>query len=411
MSVSRRQRKLSLGFYMDHQQFTVAKCSACGTSPVNHYVLLLNDYFNLYIIDPLRKVGSTVSRWRIFRWLEARLIALFLFILSTLRIIRFSKDQSKAVSGRSELIWKEAARRGIEMEQVLFLWRPLEYYRAKIGGRWEYFQSIPIPRRLIKGEYEVRLDDKFLLARDLRSAGIPVPISHTVSSLAHAHRAFDALTKPVIMKPRNGSRGRHTTTNIHTREQLESAYRLCRAIAKSIVVQEHLFGSVYRGTVVGGKLVGFFKANPPQITGDGKHTIHELVRQMNQARPEKLGEIRINDDAIAFLARLNLSPHAIPEKGRIVDLSAKTGRFYGGHTKEMFEEVHPEFVRYFEQAAEVMNAPVVGFDAIMEDPTKSPDNQRWGIIEGNSLPFIDLHYFAFEGKTRDIAPFVWDLWA
>lgn len=395
---------------MNHQHFPVSRCSACGTSPVNHQVLLVNDYFNLFITEPLSRIGSVVSHWRVFRWLEKIIIAIFLFILSTLRIIRFSKDQSRVASGRSELIWKEAARRGIEMEQVLAFGKALEYYRARIGDRWEYFQSIPIPRRFIKGEYEARLDDKFLLAQDLRGAGIPVPVSHTVSSLAHTHRVFDSLQKPVIVKPRNGSRGRHTTTNIQTREQLEAAYRLCRAIAATMVVQEHLFGSVYRGTVVNGKLVGFFKASPPRITGDGRRTIQELVDEMNRTRPEKLGEMHLNEDATAFLARLQLSAESVLPLGLTVDLSAKTGRFYGGYTKEMFEEVHPKFAAYFEKAAEVMNAPVVGFDAIMEDPTKDPDTQRWGIIEGNSLPFIDLHYFAFEGKTRDIAPFIWDLW-
>ena len=57
-----------------------------------------------------------------------------------------------------------------------------------------------------------------------------------------------------------------------------------------------------------------------------------------------------------------------------------------------------------------MGLPVVGFDVIIGDPTKSADSQRFGIIECNSLPFIDLHYYALEGKPRNIAGMIWDMW-
>jgi len=53
---------------------------------------------------------------------------------------------------------------------------------------------------------------------------------------------------------------------------------------------------------------------------------------------------------------------------------------------------------------------VVGFDCIIPDPTKDANSQRWGIIECNSLPFIDLHYFALEGKPKNIAGMIWDMW-
>lgn len=331
-------------------------------------------------------------------------------IFLTLRIVAFSRNIERVASGRSQLIWEEARRRGIEMEQAIFLGKPLEHYRAKIRGEWVYFQSIPIPPELVVHDYEARLDDKFILAQELAKAGIPVPVSHTVFSLRGAKKAFDSLTKPVIIKPRNGSRGRHTTTHIKTHADLLAAFKLCREIAASMVIQEHFFGSVYRATVVGGKLVGFFKADPPRVIGDGKASIRELVAQKNKSRPEKLGDVQLGEDALAFLARQGLTADSVLPAGVAVDLSAKTGRFYGGYTRELFEQVHPDFAAHFEKAAQVMNAPVVGFDAIMEDPAKDPAAQKWGIIEGNSLPFIDLHYYAFEGKTRDIAPFIWDLW-
>jgi hypothetical protein len=46
----------------------------------------------------------------------------------------------------------------------------------------------------------------------------------------------------------------------------------------------------------------------------------------------------------------------------------------------------------------------------MENPQDDPNNQKWGIIEANSLPFIDLHYWPLYGEPVNIASYVWDLW-
>ena len=195
-----------------------------------------------------------------------------------------------------------------------------------------------------------------------------------------------------------------------TTDQLAAAYKLGKMISSSLIIEEHLFGSVYRATVIGNKLVGFFRGSPPQVIADGTHTIRELIELKNKNKPEKISDIVVNDDVLAFLARKNFTLDSIPEKDLVVDLSAKTGRFYGGYTKEMFPEIHPKWHDIFKKAAEAVKAPIVGFDVIMEDPTNDPDSQTWGIIESNSMPFIDLHYFAYEGTPIDLSKNVWDLW-
>ena len=181
-------------------------------------------------------------------------------------------------------------------------------------------------------------------------------------------------------------------------------------IAHTLVVEEHLYGSVYRATVVGGKLVGFFRADPPRITGDGTHTIRELIEIQNASRPERIREIVINDDTLAFIARKGYTTESVLPLGEVLDLTAKTGRFYGGYTKEMLPEVHEKIHDYFRRAGEAVEASVVGFDVIIPNPTEDPGTQKWGIIEANSLPFIDLHYFAFEGEPVNPAYAIWELW-
>lgn len=177
-----------------------------------------------------------------------------------------------------------------------------------------------------------------------------------------------------------------------------------------MVAQEHLFGSVYRATVINNELVGFFRADPPRVTGDGKSTIAELIKIKNKNHHELLSDIEINQELLDFIKRQNHTLETILPSDTTIDLIAKTGRMYGGYTKEMLPEVHPKMHQIFKKAGEVVSAPVLGFDLIIEDPTADPDLQRWGIIECNSLPFIDLHYFSLEGEHINLAKNVWDLW-
>ncbi len=330
-------------------------------------------------------------------------------------LARFSTDKEKSISGRSRLMWDEAELRGIEMQQIVMFGKYLEQYRARIGGKWFYFQSIPIPYWLPQKGYDW-LDDKFRLASRLSASGIPAPKVAHVTFWFQARRAYARLNKPLIVKPRAGSRGRHTTTNIREMEELRAAYKLGKMIALSLVMEEHLYGSVYRATVIDGKLVGFFRADPPQVTGDGIRTIQELITEKNArkhadpATKDKLGDIEVNDDLHSFVARKGCTLASVIPQGFTRDLSAKTGRLYGGYTREMLPEVHPKMHEIFARAGTVVQASIVGFDLIIPDPKADPDTQSWGVIEANSLPFIDLHYLALEGAPINLAKNIWDLW-
>jgi cyanophycin synthetase len=95
-------------------------------------------------------------------------------------------------------------------------------------------------------------------------------------------------------------------------------------------------------------------------------------------------------------------------KGQGVSLSEKIGVNYGGSSCEDFEICHPDNKELFVQAARLVNDPIVGFDFIIPDITKSWKGQKCGFLEANSLPFIDLHYNPLLGKPRNVAAKVWD---
>ncbi|MDR3571953.1 MAG: hypothetical protein P4L81_07270 [Candidatus Pacebacteria bacterium] len=387
-------------------------CSACGASPVNHTVAFFTQSIEAWLDDRLLPLRSSAMYRRLDlltdRWLESLLPPL-VSALHALRIVRFSRDQERANTYRSQVIWEEASRRGIVMEQVVFLGATSELYRARIGTKTRYFQSLPIPSELRVGMYP-GLDDKYLFKALLHKNGIASPRAIRVSTRKEAEKAYQELQKPLVVKPRIGTRARHTTTNIFMLEDLFKAFDRAKVLCREGMVEEYLEGGVCRATVVNGVVVGFLQMLPARVTGDGIHSISELVDEKNRTRPERVKEVVIDAEHREYLGRLGYALDSVLEKGKTIALSRRTGRFEGGETRELPQEIHPNLRRYIERAAHVLQAIVVGFDLIIPDPTADPDTQRWGILEGNSLPFIDLHYLPLYGHPSNVAAAVWDLW-
>ncbi len=296
------------------------------------------------------------------------------------------------------------------MKQVWIGKRPLDLYRAVIHGKVYYFESIPIQPEFLT--FKKDWDNKLILKKELSKHGIPVPRHQGIPFIRtkSLDRIFSELTLPVIVKPQLGSRGRHTLTNITTLADFKEAVAIAGQIASNLVVEEHLHGSVCRATVVGGKLSGFYKGQAPTIIGDGVRTIGRLIEEKDGERNVRIMPVRLGEELYAHIARSGFGiDDVLPEDMTLV-LTHRNGRLFGGTTKEMIDSLHPSFIPVFEKAAAIIELSVAGFDCIIPDPTQSADSQRWGIIECNTLPFIDLHYYALEGAPRNIAGMIWDLW-
>jgi D-alanine-D-alanine ligase-like ATP-grasp enzyme len=296
------------------------------------------------------------------------------------------------------------------MEQILILGRPLDQYRAIINGKRIYFESLPIPYKFL--DMKQNWDDKITLKKELTKHGIPVPQSLQLPflNLKSLAKVFSKLPKPVIVKPKIGSRGRHTVTNINTLEQFIAGVKIVKKISVSISVEEHLDGYVCRATVVDGKLAGFFRTCAPYVVGDGVKTVKELIDERDANRNPRVQPVNTSVEMHNQISRAGFSIDDVLPSGVKISLSHRAGRLFGGTTREMIDELHPSFVPILEKAGKVVGLAVAGFDCIIPDPTQDQASQKWGIIECNTLPFIDLHYYALEGKPRNIAGMIWDMW-
>mgnify|MGYP001575766510 CR=1 FL=1 len=206
-------------------------CSYCGNAPINHFLSFLDSAIFFTFDNHAKKILEYVPSFLIS---FVDLVPCFLFnTLVFLKLAKFSDDIDKANNFRSRIIWEEARRRGISMEQIVFLNKPLDYYRATLNGKKIFFESIPIkPESLSVSK---NWDDKVILKQEFKKHEIPVPNFYAfslLSSLSCQRKIFDKLKKPIIIKPRAGSRGRHTVTNINTFEQFRKGVNIAGKICE-----------------------------------------------------------------------------------------------------------------------------------------------------------------------------------
>jgi len=341
--------------------------------------------------------------------------------------------------GRAKVLWEEAEKRGLEMREVRIFTRNTDMYvvRKSIPGTRKKeimtFSGVPRPKSADTANLS-HIDDKSYFKKMCQKEWMPYAEWWCALSLREAYTIFDRLKKPVIVKPRLWSRGRHTLTYINTREELRKAYKIAKQLCLWVIVEEQLFWPVYRGTVINYKLEGIFAAKVPQIMGDGTTNIRELISQKNLTRLEGIAEVKISAKMAWFLVRQCISNGSfnasdgydswyiplpkkgtkdifdyVPAKDTVIYLSEKIGMDYGGISGDEYDICHPDTMELFEKAGHVFNDTLLGFDLMIPDISRSWKEQKCGLLEANTAPFFNLHHDPFYGKPRNIAAKVWDM--
>ncbi|WKZ24888.1 MAG: ATP-grasp domain-containing protein [Patescibacteria group bacterium] len=382
-------------------------CLYCGNNPVSHHWTWFNETMAV-IFNPLIAFLTDNFLMQRFNRLFDHIFSLVGKILEKAGFLSYVKERPNKLSHRTEVLWDEADSRGWRFERLIFFGKDLDYYRVFVKNDHPIlFSGLPRPHYM-PGLGDWWIDDKYLVKKVLSAKGLPIPKGGGFSNYNSLLRVFKKLDKPVIIKPRLGSRGRHTTTFINSEEELFKAYKRAKQLCYWVIMEEHLIGDVYRGTMIGSKLVGVLSGNPPRITGDGQSTILQLIDLKNQNRHEGVSVFVPSDYTKEFLKKIGYNLNSVLPMGTTIDLTEKIGVSYGGSSAEVTQQTHPKIKDILEQAAKAIGDPMIGFDFIIKDISADPDNQKWGIIECNGLPFINLHHDPIEGPPINAAAAVWD---
>lgn len=382
-------------------------CLACGNNPTSHLGAWISSALSTWVNPWAQKFFQTYIGRELFYFAEWILNRFFeVFVL--LGVMKFDTDPSRVLSSRGRVLFDEAVARGWKIETALVYGRAMDMYRITFPhGKRMYFNGLPRPD-IHESPAVGWMDDKALLKKCLEKAGIPVPKGGGFGDWEKAKQCFYDLHCPVIVKPRLGSRGRHTTTNLTKIEDFEKAFWSAKEMGYYAIVEEHLIGSVYRATMIDGVLAGVLAGDPPRITGDGTKTIRELIERKNRSRDKRVSEVLLSDKLNSFLERQDYTLDATLPLDVTIDLSEKIGLSYGGKSREVTPDVHPKLRALLEQAAKVVDDPILGFDFITTDVSLDPDTVSWGIIECNAVPFINLHHDPLEGVPINVAGKLWD---
>ncbi|SEK78754.1 cyanophycin synthetase [Nitrosovibrio tenuis] len=250
--------------------------------------------------------------------------------------------------------------------------------------------------------------DKELTRMLLRTAGIPVPCGRPVANAEDAWAATLEIGGPVVVKPRDGNQGKGVGVNLTSREQVESAYAVAAKISGAVIVERYIPGHDHRILVVGNKLVAAARRDPPQVTGDGVHSISQLVAQINsdprrgEGHATLLTKISLDEIVLAHLATQGLTKESIPAKNMRVYLRNNANLSTGGTATDVTDDVHPELAARVVTAAQMTGLDICGVDVVCDSVLHPLEDQGGGVIEINATPGLRMHLQPSFGKGRAV---------
>ena len=250
--------------------------------------------------------------------------------------------------------------------------------------------------------------DKELTKQLLHAAGVAVPLGRPVTSAEDAWAAAQEIGGPVVVKPRDGNQGKGISVNIRSREEVMAAYETAIEFRDDILVERFLPGHDYRFLVIGDKLIAAARREPPQVIGDGVHTVRELVDIVNadprrgEGHATSLTKIRFDDIALARLALQGLQADSVPPRGTRVILRNNANLSTGGTATDVTDDVHPELAACAVAAAQTVGLDICGIDVVCDSVLKPLEDQGGGIVEVNAAPGLRMHLSPSYGKGRNV---------
>jgi len=220
---------------------------------------------------------------------------------------------------------------------------------------------------------------------------------------------------PVVVKPLDSARGRGVTTHIQDLRAFRGAVKLARTESRAVLVEEQFDGEDFRLFVVDGRVISATHRARANVVGDGKHTIHDLIKEKNHIRRQNryLCGHPIPTD-VASLSRMHregLSIRNVPAKGERVVLRDQSNLSGGGDSIDVTDECHPDFKEIATRAiSSIPGMRYAGVDILAHDIRGCPAADNHVIVEVEFSP-APIAHFPLVGKSRDMAGAILDFYA
>lgn len=248
--------------------------------------------------------------------------------------------------------------------------------------------------------------NKSTTIKKLKQAHLPTPSQTIITSLSDYSQACQKIPFPQVIKPVTGQKGKYVFLNIKGQATGRSVVKqILSKYSDGALVESYCQGRDLRFLVLNFQVIGLAERRPPQISGDGRSTIKELIDIENARRHQqflKTGRRLLNRmrnwPRLAFYLHLQgLSLKSVLPQGKTITLFPIPNFSTGGSTQTIDPKtIHPNLVKLTETAAKTIGLTICGVDMIVK-------NNRGVIIELNSDPGLRLHDWPNQGKPQHVA--------
>ncbi|MCL4514236.1 MAG: cyanophycin synthetase [Firmicutes bacterium] len=257
--------------------------------------------------------------------------------------------------------------------------------------------------------------DKWLTKQLLKDLYIPVPEGDIAETEEEALRIAERIGLPVVVKPHNSNQGKGVSMQLRDPVEIRTAFRLARDYSKEVIVERFIRGKDYRLLVVKGEVAAAAERVPAYVTGDGLHSVRQLVEIAN--RDPRRGEdhelpltrIKIDPTAVMVLARQGMTLDSVPQEKRRIYLRETGNLSTGGTAVDVTEMVHPANLELAIRAVRAVGLDVAGVDLVVENIALPVEPQGGAIVEINAAPGLRMHMYPSAGSPRDVAGRIVDM--
>lgn len=327
------------------------------------------------------------------------------YSLQTLREIR----ERERLGPSTDAIVAEAQRRGIpwlRMNETSLV--QLGYgvnqqrIRATISGRTS---SIAVDLASDKEETKIML----------RMGGIPVADGTSVATVRELERAVRKLGYPLVIKPLDGNHGRGASINISSWEEAVAGLEEALVISSRAIVERFIEGQDHRLLVINHQFVAASLRTPAAVTGDGVHTIQELINLTNADPRRGYGHekvltcISVDDHTLGILQEKSLTLDSVLPQGQFLALKSTANLSTGGTATDVTDQVHPLNVLMAERISRIIGLDICGIDVMTTNISQPLADTHGAVLEVNAAPGFRMHTAPTVGQPRNVAAPVIDM--
>lgn len=252
----------------------------------------------------------------------------------------------------------------------------------------------------------------------LREHGIRVPEGITVRSVPEALESLGRwLDRSIVVKPKstNFGQGISILQAGFTQEAYQTAMEFALQYDKTVLIEEFAAGKEYRFLIIGDEVAAVLHRVPANVTGDGVHSIEELVDRKNQdplrgkGYRTPLERIELGPIEREYLGFQGRDLQYVPWIDETVYLRENSNISTGGDSIDFTDETHEGLKRIAVEAARAVGAKICGADIIVPEIGAAPEGQAYSVIELNFNPALHIHDFPYQGRNRRVEDKVLDL--